>query len=255
MNLRLMRIFPHKFVLIRRRNILTKHNLLKLFEPRFTLNSKSFQLPCSIRSSFRRALTIAENIYFSSQKALFIGDDDLVSILCKFLIPKLPITVIEIDGRITKLLKKISKRYEFKNFEVYNSDFKKINEIQETIKERYSIIHLDPPYEAKELDIFFRNIDLILDEKLSQVFLNGLYNNKCTSLLNQFIGRSNLILTGYYKSFNSYPLKSVDQKYLKNLRKQIKLENTLELKGKLLKDIELLSDLFVIEKGWVEKSS
>ncbi|MHA1883834.1 MAG: bis-aminopropyl spermidine synthase family protein [Promethearchaeota archaeon] len=254
MILKLARNLPQKYLLLRSRSILSKYNLLKLFKPKFILSSKNFQLPCSLKSSFRRVLVIAEHICFSSQKALFIGDDDLISILCKLLIPELPITVVEIDGRITKLLKKVARKYKFKNFEVYNRNFKEDDEIEDLLKYKYSIIHLDPPYEATELKIFFKNIEVILDEKLNHIFLNGLYNTKCMSILNQFIERNNLVLTEYHKSFNSYPLKPVDQKYLKRLRKYIKFENNLKFKGKKLKDIELFSDLYVIERGWIEKS-
>ncbi|MHA2398675.1 MAG: bis-aminopropyl spermidine synthase family protein [Promethearchaeota archaeon] len=249
-----MKFLYRKLFTLQKRNILTRQSLLKLFDPEFKLNVKNFQLPCSVKSSFKRALMIGKRIYFPSQKALFIGDDDLISILCKFFNPELSISVIEIDGRITKLLKNLIKKYKFMNFDIYNQDFKEINELQHFMKSKYSIVNLDPPYEANELEIFLKKLDLVIDPKCCQIFLNGLYNNSCMSLINRFIEKNQLILAGYYKSFNSYPLYSVDQRYLEALRKHIKFENKLKFKARQLKSIELLSDLFILEKSWIEKS-
>ncbi|MFX1476498.1 MAG: bis-aminopropyl spermidine synthase family protein [Promethearchaeota archaeon] len=253
MALKLIRKIPLKYTLNAKLMFLKEWSLLRLYKPKFVLNVKSFQLPCSIQTSIKRTLLIAENTCFSSQKALFIGDDDLVSILCKFLIPELSITVIEIDGRITKLLKKLVQRYKFKNFRIYNLNFKEINEIPEIINQNYSIIHLDPPYEAKELQSFFSNINLILDDKINQIFLNGLFDNKSMSILNQFVAVNDLIITKYYKGFNSYPFKTLDSKYLKYLKKKIRFENLIKFSEKNLRKITFSSDLYLIEKGWVIK--
>ena len=67
------------------------------------------------------------------------------------------------------------------------------------------------------------------------------------------MSKSKLVISRYYKSFNSYPLKSSDLKYLKNLRKQIKLEYNFKFKAKSLKGIDFSSDLFLFEKGQAEK--
>ncbi|MFX0106049.1 MAG: bis-aminopropyl spermidine synthase family protein, partial [Candidatus Hodarchaeota archaeon] len=186
------------------------------------------------------------------QKALFIGDDDLVSILCKFIIPELPITVIEIDGRITKLLKEIVEKNNFKDFKVYNIDFKELKDYPELSKEKYSIIHLDPPYEESELQEFLNIIEGILDNKIIQIFLNGLYDDNSQTIINQFITKNNLNISNYYKSFNSYPFKSLDSDFLKYLKKEIKLNNNLKFEEKNLKKLEFTSDLLLIEKGWFE---
>ncbi|MHA2132133.1 MAG: bis-aminopropyl spermidine synthase family protein, partial [Promethearchaeota archaeon] len=241
---------PHKYNIIRKRNILTKHSLLELYIPNFIINTKAFQLPCSIKSSMQRAIKIVENINLPSQKTLFIGDDDLVSILCKFIYPELPITVIEIDGRITKLLKEIAEKNKFDNFNVYNIDFKELNEYTEYINNKYSVIHVDPPYEVNELQMFFKNISLILDERVGKLFLNGLYNDKTQPIINKFIMANNLIVSKYYKSFNTYPLKSLDSKFLENVKRQAKLDFNLKFKEKQLKKMSFSSDFFLIEKSW-----
>ncbi|MFX0004988.1 MAG: class I SAM-dependent methyltransferase [Candidatus Hermodarchaeota archaeon] len=248
---RLIRKIPRKYYFIMKPNFLSKSSLLTLFKPKFKLNPLNFQFPCSIRTSLKRAQLIAENIQFKSQKALFIGDDDLVSILCKFIIPELPITVIEIDGRITKLLKEIVKKKKFNNFRVYNLDFKDIKEEPDFMKERYSIIHLDPPYEEMELKEFLNIIQGILDDKIIQIFLNGLYDDNSQAIINKFVSKNNLNISKYYKSFNSYPFRSLDSKFLKYLKKEIKIDNKMKFKEKNLKRLEVTSDLLLIEKGWI----
>ena len=249
MFLKLIRKIPRWNKKLRIFNYLKKRSLLKLYLPKFKLNIRAFQLPCSIGTSLRRAITIIKNINLKSQKAFFIGDDDLVSILCKFIMPELSITIIDIDGRITKLLKEIAKKHKFTDFNVYNLDIKEIKDSPEILKHKYSIIHFDPPYEAKELQKFFESIDLIMDGQINQVYLNGLFDNKSMAIINQFMVKNKLIISRYYNSFNSYPLKSSDLKYLKSLRKQIKLEYNFKFKEKSLKSIEFSSDFFVIEKG------
>jgi len=249
MFLKLIRKIPRWNKKLRIFNYLKKRSLLKLYLPKFKLNVRAFQLPCSIGTSVRRAITIVKNINLKSQKAFFIGDDDLVSVLCKFLMPELSITIVDIDGRITKLLKEIAKKKKFTDFNVYNLDFKEIKDSPEILKHKYSIIHFDPPYEAKELQKFFEGIDLIVDGQINQIYLNGLFDNKSMTVINQFISKNKLIISRYYNSFNSYPLKSSDVNYLKNLRKQIKLEYNFKFKANSLKRIDFSSDLFVIEKG------
>ena len=251
---KLMRKIPYTFKLIRKRSFLKKNNLLKLYLPNFELNIKSFQLPCSIKTSFKRAITIVRNIYLASQKILFIGDDDLVSVLCKFIMPELHITVIEIDGRITNLLKEIAEENKFEEFYVYNTDFKELELSPELLTQKFSIIHLDPPYEAKEIEMFFKNILLILDNKIVQIFLNGQYDLNSMHIINQFIIQNHLNISKYYKYFNSYPLKTLDSKYLKYLKKQIKLEFNFRFNEKSIREMELSSDLLLIEKGWIDNS-
>ncbi len=244
---------PYRHYLARKLASMSKTNLLELYEPKFKLNPKSFQVPCSLKSSLKRARVICNRAYFTSQKALFIGDDDLISILCKFIIPELPITVIEIDGRITKLLKKIAIKHKFKEFNVYNLDFKEINEMSEILKIKFSIIHLDPPYDEKELLKFTANIGLILDENIVQIFLNGLYDVNCMSVVSNFITKNKLIISDYYRSFSSYSFKSTDSKYFKYMKKQLKLETDLKFKEKDLKKIEFSSDLYILEKSLTEQ--
>ena len=253
MFLKIIGKIPYRHFLPRKLASMSKTNLLELYEPKFRLNPKSFQVPCSLRSSLKRAKIICNRAYFTSQKALFIGDDDLISILCKFIIPELPITVIEIDGRITKLLKKIAIKHKFKEFNVYNLDFKEINEVSESLKTNFSIIHLDPPYDEKELLKFTANISLILDENIVQIFLNGLYDIKCMSVVSNFITNNKLIISDYYRSFSSYSFKSMDSKYLKYMKKQLKLETALKFKEKDLKKIEFSSDLYILERSLTEE--
>jgi len=244
---------PYRRYLAKKLASMSKTNLLELYEPKFRLNPKSFQVPCSLRSSLKRARVICNKAYFTSQKALFIGDDDLVSILCKFIIPELPITVIEIDGRITKLLKKIAIKHKFKEFNVYNLDFKEIDEMGEFLKNKFSIIHLDPPYDEKELLKFTANMGLILDENIVQIFLNGLYDINSISVVNNFISKNSLIISDYYRSFNSYSFKYTDSKYLRYMKKQLKRETDLKFKEKNIKKIEFSSDLYILEKSLTEQ--
>ena len=250
---RLIRKIPYRNYLVRKLAFRSKISLLKLYKPKFKLNVRSFQNPCSLRSSIKRAVAICQKLYFKSQKALFIGDDDLVSILCKFIIPELPITVIEIDGRITKLLKDIALKHHFENFNVYNLDFKEIEEIKEQLETKFSIIHLDPPYDAKELQKFTANISLIQDQFLVQIFLNGLFDINCLSIINNFITKNNLLISEYSKSYNSYSFKTTNPKYMKFMKKQLKLETDLKFKEKDLKKIEFSSDLYILEKSMTEQ--
>jgi len=253
MFLKTIRKIPYSHYLARKLTFMSKMSLLELYKPKFRLNPRSFQIPCSLKTSIKRAVVICQKLYFNSQKALFIGDDDLVSILCKFIIPELPITVIEIDGRITKLLKNIAVKHKFKEFNVYNLDFKEINEISEILKLKFSIIHLDPPYDEKELLKFTANISLILDENIVQIFLNGLYDINSMSIVNNFITKNSLIISDYFKSFNSYSFKSTDLKYLKYMKKQLKRETDLKFKEKDLEKIEFSSDQYILEKSLTEQ--
>lgn len=253
MKLRILRKIPYRKYLIRKLAFKSKITLLELYKPKFKLNAKSFQIPCSLKSSVRRAVTICQRLYFNSQKALFIGDDDLVSILCKFIIPKLPITVIEIDGRITRLLKNIALKHNFQDFNVYNLDFKEVEEIKEHLDIKFSLIHLDPPYEAKELQKFSNSIDLVQDKHLVQIFLNGLFDINCISIINNFITKNKLIISEFSKSFNSYSFKSTDSKYIKNVRKHLKRETDLKFKINELKKIEFSSDLYILERSMTEQ--
>ncbi|MFX0005476.1 MAG: bis-aminopropyl spermidine synthase family protein, partial [Candidatus Hermodarchaeota archaeon] len=220
---KLTRKIPQKYYILRNPRYLTKISLLKLYRPRYKLSIRNFQLPCSIRTSIKRMKLIASNLQFKSQKALFIGDDDLVSILCKFIIPELSITVIEIDGRITKLLKEIVNKNKFQDFKVFNLDFKVIKQSSEFFNQKYSIVHLDPPYEENELQDFLNIIELIIDDKISQIYLNGLYDDNSQPIINSFVAKNNLNISRLIKSFNSYPFNYLDSKNLKLLKKEINI--------------------------------
>ncbi|MFX1448131.1 MAG: bis-aminopropyl spermidine synthase family protein [Promethearchaeota archaeon] len=251
--LKLVKKIPFQNYLVKKLTFSSKITLLELYKPKFELNARNFQIPCSLKSSIKRAVIISQKIYSKNQKAVFVGDDDLVSILCKFIIPELPISVIEIDGRITKLLKDIAKRHKFKDFNVFNLDFKDFHEIKQHIEPMFSVFHLDPPYEAKELQKFAINLSSMQDKFLVQIFLNGLYDPNCMAIINEFILKNKLILSDYYKSFNSYSFQSADSKYLKYTKKQLKFETDLKLKEKDIEKIEFFSDLYIIEKSLTEK--
>ncbi|MHA2287397.1 MAG: bis-aminopropyl spermidine synthase family protein, partial [Promethearchaeota archaeon] len=177
-----------------------KNSLLKLYTSNFKLSKTNFQLPCSIKTSLSRAMMIVKNTYFNSQNILFIGDDDLVSLVVKFLNPDLPITVIEIDGRITKLLKEIINKKNYNNFEVYNNDFKELTKPHDLANANYSIIHLDPPYEPKELSKFLNNLPIVFNEKMIQIYLNGTFDNESMNIINAFLVKNKLKIVNYYKS-------------------------------------------------------
>jgi len=251
--LKIARKIPLRKYILKKIAFKSKINLLELYKPNFKLNVRSYQIPCSLRSSIKRAGIICNNIYFKTQKALFIGDDDLISILCKFIEPKLPITVIEIDGRITKLLKSVAVKHKFENFNVYNIDFKEFDEIKQHIDDGFSIVHLDPPYEVEELRRFTVNLSLMQDKLLFQIFLNGLYDSNCMSIISDFITKNKLVISDYFKSFNSYSFRSADIEYLKYMKKQLKLESNLKFKEKDIERIEFSSDLYIIEKSLNEQ--
>ncbi|MFX0083584.1 MAG: bis-aminopropyl spermidine synthase family protein [Candidatus Hodarchaeota archaeon] len=249
--LKLIRNIPHKSYFLRHPRFLSKFNLLKLFKPNFKTSYYNYQFPCSLRTSLKRAHLIISNTQIKSQKALFIGDDDLISILCKFILPELPVYIVEIDGRITKLLKEIAKNYKFKDFKVFNYDFKEINEISELKDEKFSIIHIDPPYEEEELFTFLSIIGEILDDSIIQIYLNGLYDDNSQAIINEFITENELNISKWYKSFNSYPLKSLDQQFLKMLKKEIEFDTNFKFNERNLRKLEFTSDLLLIEKGLI----
>ncbi|MFX1280808.1 MAG: class I SAM-dependent methyltransferase [Promethearchaeota archaeon] len=249
--LKLIRKIPHKSYYLKHPHLFSKFSLLKLFKPNFKTSYYNYQLPCSLKTSLKRAQLIISNIQLTSQKAIFIGDDDLISILCKFILPELSVYVIEIDGRITKLLKEIAYKYKFKDFQVFNYDFKEINEISELKDEKFSIIHIDPPYEVEELFTFLSIIEEILDDSINQIYLNGLYDDNSQIIINEFISKNELNISKSYKSFNSYPLKSLDQQFLKMLKKEIEFDTNFKFDERKLRKLEFRSDLLLIQKGLI----
>ena len=224
-----------------------KKSLLSLFDSSFILSKTNFQLPCSIKTSYLRAIMILQNIYFETQNALLFGDDDMVSLVLKYLNPNLSITVIEIDGRLTKLLKKIAHRKKYKSFEIYNNDFNELVRNPEVVKKKYSIIHLDPPYEPKKLSKFLSNLPQLFNEKMVQIYLNGTYDNESRNIINSFLLKNKLKIVDYCKSFNNYPCKSTDFNYIDSLKKDIRRYYDFKLNRKYLKKLRLSSDLLMIE--------
>ncbi|MFW9820155.1 MAG: hypothetical protein ACFFE5_11150, partial [Candidatus Thorarchaeota archaeon] len=114
--------------------------------------------------------------------------------------------------------------------------------------------HFDPPYEESELQDFINNIELIMDDKITQIYLNGLYDDNSQPIINQFIAKNNLKISKYLKSFNLYPFKCLDLKYLKALKKEIKQDTQLQFKENILKKLDFKSDLLLIEKSFSENN-
>ncbi|MFX0076671.1 MAG: hypothetical protein ACFE96_14605, partial [Candidatus Hermodarchaeota archaeon] len=103
------------------------------------------------------------------------------------------------------------------------------------------------PYEPKELKKFLNNLPLKFDEKMVQIYLNGMHSNESMNILNSFLVKNQLKIVHNYESFNYYPCKSTDLKYIESLRKQIMLDFDFKLDKKLLRKLKITSDLLIIE--------
>ncbi len=235
----------------RDKKFLSDNMLIRQFASDFQNNIDYFQFPCSILSSMKRTSRIIRNLLLKTQNLLFLGDDDLVSVLCKIITPEIEIHIIDIDKTVIGILEEISNEFKFNKFYIHNLDLNKDNQEFEFLANRFSMIHTDPPYVPEFLKHFLEKAIFFGNDKFYQIFLNGLFNLPCSHIINEFQYKNKLICSGFYKSFNNYPVVSMDMQYINWIREHVKLYFQYDFTEEQIRETFGTSDLYIFEKGYI----
>ncbi len=97
----------------------------------------------------RRAVLLGNMPDISQKQLLFLGDDDLTSVIFSLLFKAKRVTVVDIDNRILQFIERISQK-EGLPIETFEHDLR--NPLPKSEFKRYDIAFFDPPYTPEALN-------------------------------------------------------------------------------------------------------
>ncbi len=152
---------------------------------------------------------------FNPQEMVFLGDDDLTSIVLSLNNKKIKISVIDIDQRILNLIQEISRK-ENLNIETINYDLRKPLELN--LKTNF--IFFDPPYTPQALKLWLiRALEILVGKGSNQkrkdlnflkdrfIFLCYGYTDRASHRglkIQKIITDLGLIIQEKFRKFNKY---------------------------------------------------
>ncbi len=101
------------------------------------------QFRATNKTVLKRAMILGKTKKISSKKFLFLGDNDLTSVIFSLFFKAKKVTVVDIDKRILKLIKKISKKEDL-SINLFQHNLR--NPLPKRNFRDYDIIFCDPPY-------------------------------------------------------------------------------------------------------------
>jgi predicted methyltransferase len=97
----------------------------------------------------KRAVLLGNLFDISQKKLLFLGDDDLVSIVFALLFKAEEIMVVDIDKRILQFINMISRK-ENLSIKTFEHDLR--NPLPKSEFKKYDIVFFDPPYTSEAIN-------------------------------------------------------------------------------------------------------
>lgn len=154
--------FPHEFD-----DIIAKLKSFTVQRPSpNTSLDQAFGLPIT---ALRRAYFMLQNDDLEGRKILLLGDDDFTSLAIALLDISSDITVLDIDTRLTDVIRKIADENNYQ-IKCYNHDLRK--PIPEELVGQYDTIFTDPPYTVPGLELFLsRGIQALKKEIGRKIYL------------------------------------------------------------------------------------
>ncbi|KKQ30030.1 MAG: hypothetical protein US68_C0003G0020 [Candidatus Shapirobacteria bacterium GW2011_GWE1_38_10] len=120
-------------------------------------------------TTFRRAKLMAKMGDIYERQLAFLGDDDLTSVACALTHQARSITVFEIDDRLIKLIRDISKKL---NLEITVVKQDLLKPIDKKYLASFDIVFTDPPYTPNGISLFANcAVELLTPQFTSRLYL------------------------------------------------------------------------------------
>ncbi len=188
--------FPHEFD-----DIIAK---LKSFtdqrpSPNTSLD-QAFGLPIT---ALRRAYFMLQNDDLEGRKILLLGDDDFTSLAIALLDISTDITVLDIDMRLTDVIRKIAGENNYQ-IKCYNHNLRK--PIPEELEGQFDTILTDPPYTIPGLELFLSRAIQALKKEIGRKVYLAFAHRAPNDLFDfqQAIGNHGLAIQETIPGFNLY---------------------------------------------------
>lgn len=166
----------------------------------YTWLDQAFATP---ETSLLRALFMLEEGDVEGRSILFLGDDDLTSVATGLLRAAKKITVVDVDERLTDLIRDISDREELR-IECILHDLRDTLPVE--LRSGYDVVFTDPPYTIQGLRLFVsRGIEALSKKKCRSVYLAFVHKPPEEMLrLQKAISEMGLVIKELIPRFNRY---------------------------------------------------
>jgi len=166
----------------------------------YTWLDQAFATP---QTSLLRALFMLEEGDVEGRNVIFLGDDDLTSVATGLLRAARKIAVIDVDERLTDLIRDISER-EGLGIECILHDLRDTLPVE--LRNGYDVVFTDPPYTIQGLRLFVsRGIEALSKKKCGSVYLAFAHKPPKEMLrLQMAINEMGLVVRELIPRFNRY---------------------------------------------------
>lgn len=172
-----------------------------------------YQLHASLETSCRRIAMMIEKGDVQGKSVIFLGDDDLMSLLVGLSGLASKVTVIDIDRRITAFIKSVIRQRGLERIDVLNRDLRK--PLPKSLLGNFDTFFTDPPYSEDETITFLsRGFEALKDRGTGYFCLDKVQKNVQCFILNH-----SFIITDLVRNFNNYGVSSFDRLWLKRTYK------------------------------------
>ncbi|PHM69266.1 adenosylmethionine decarboxylase [Xenorhabdus kozodoii] len=181
-------------------------SLKPIYECRPQVNVMLDQAHATIETSIRRVMLLLNNPCIFKQKILFLGDDDLTSLVLMMAFKKLghynpkSIFVKDIDKALLYFIKSVSEQNNF----VINTEYRDLKYPNEYTKQ-FDIILTDPPYTLSGLKLFLSRAISFSKNENSEILLSfGQKKPEQHREIQKLFYEQNLFIKNIHPQFNQY---------------------------------------------------
>jgi len=168
-------------------------------------------------SLLKRATLLGNLANINSKRLLFLGDNDLTSVVFSMFYKASNVTVVDIDQRLLKFMEEISSSEGFP-IKLFHHDLR--NPLKKADFRDFDVVFFDPPYTPQAINLWLvrameaslgsgRNRKRKKVERLSSVkyYLNYGYTDRSTERglkIQQIVTSLGLIIQDKFRGFNEY---------------------------------------------------
>jgi predicted methyltransferase/ribosomal protein S18 acetylase RimI-like enzyme len=177
------------------------------------------------KTALLRALFMLEKGDVEGRRIIFLGDDDFTSIAVGMFRATKGITVIDVDTRLLKTIRLISKR---ENLHIKCVEWDLRNPLPQRLRRRYDVAFTDPPYTIAGLTLFIsRGLTALKQRNGLAVYLAFAHQSSKNLLtLQKTLNAMGLAITEQIPNFNTY----IGAEMFANTTFLARLETTLKTK-------------------------
>jgi len=159
------------------------------------------QRPVTKKTTINRVKYFLDKNDIYNKKIVFLGDDDLTSILLALTGVKCEIFVLDIDKRLIDFINKISKKY---NLNINAIEYNALKGINKNLKNKFDVFVTDPTPEKIPFTIFMNNAIDLLNE--NGIIYTSIYSSAMEENLDlqRIINKMNLYITDIIPNFTEY---------------------------------------------------